>query len=475
MPVVFFEIPKAVLMNGGEAVQWNNGQNILKYLKTKYVDGNAPIEPLVLRANAGDCMHIQFMNYLPKTVEAMAGKHVTAKSQSYNLMPPIVNGFNFNQVQMSSRIGLVPQLVTENIVNSQGSNVGINSRQLDSPLAEGCQISGTDSFKECNKQGSELMSDYLWYMGDRKVLTKKEKDASPCKYEGCVDAPLEDRTLPKENQITGYIRYLPIEFGATSIRSFGDVIKHSSHGLVGALIVEPMGSSYTYPAQSRFKSDAVNSATVADIQPKSGDKFREFVVVMQDDLSLQQHDQVMPNHRMADDAEDTGQKGFNYRSEPLWARNGLGTSGADFNVLNAVDYSNTLSSIYSNAGCQGPCGDPQTPVFSATAGDPVRFRIVHPGGHSRQHAFVLYGHNWDYQPWINDSTQLFDRTDATKESIKPKTARLGAIGGLGPARHFNLLTHAGGELAVPGDYLFRVQEQFQFHGGMWGIFRVNPK
>jgi hypothetical protein len=28
---------------------------------------------------------------------------------------------------------------------------------------------------------------------------------------------------------------------------------------------------------------------------------------------------------------------------------------------------------------------------------------------------------------------------------------------------------------VPGDYLFRVQEQFQFQGGMWGILRVNPK
>jgi manganese oxidase len=473
--LVFFDIPAEVAVKaGGTEAQWNDGKSILQYLKSRYVDNKNPIEPLVLRANAGDCVKIEFMNYLPKIVEKMEGNHVSASNQSYNLMPPIVNGFNFNQVQMSNHIGLVPQLVAENVANSEGSNVGMNPRQADLPdLAGGCQVFGNDPFKECDSNNKALASHYTWYMGDQKVLTPKAKEASPCHQAGCIDQEMKDLTMPDGKQITGYIRYTPIEFGAVSIRSFGDVIKHSSHGLVGALIVEPIGSKYSYPVQNAAGKPI--SSTTADIQPKTGEKFREFVLLIQDDLSLKQHNQPMPNHRMADDAEDTGQKGFNYRTEPLWARNGIGTSGADFNVLNNVDYSNTLSSINPNTGCQGSCGDPQTPVFSATAGEPVRFRVIHPGGHSRQHAFVLHGHNWDYQPWINDSTQLFDRTDATKEEEKPKTARIGAIGGMGPARHVNILTQAGGNFAVPGDYLFRVQEQFQFHGGMWGIFRVNPK
>ena len=283
-----------------------------------------------------------------------------------------------------------------------------------------------------------------------------------------MTSPSSTPPCRKGQQISGYIRFLPIEFGATSLRSFGDVIKQSSHGLVGALVVEPLGSTYSYPSKSA-------ESTSADIKSKTGEKFREFVVVIQDDLSLRQHNQPMPNHRMADDAEDSGQKGFNYRSEPLWARNGIGTSGADLNELNALDYSNTLSSLFPNLGCEGPCGDPQTPVFTANAGDHIRFRVVHPAGHARQHAFVLYGHNWDYQPWINGSTQLFDRTDDIKDEVKAKTARIGAVGGVGPARHINILTNAGGKFAVPGDYLLRVQEQFQFQGGMWGILRVVPQ
>jgi hypothetical protein len=33
---------------------------------------------------------------------------------------------------------------------------------------------------------------------------------------------------------------------------------------------------------------------------------------------------------------------------------------------------------------------------------------------------------------------------------------------------------AGGKFKIPGDYLFRTQQSFQFDGGLWGIFRVAP-
>jgi hypothetical protein len=500
--VVFFEIPASVVVDPKApkipGKNWADGARILDYL----IKNKLPLKPMVLRANAGECVHIEFMNYLPNIVEQMDIKHqhVTAASHSYNLMPPIVNGFNFNQVQMSSHVGLVPQLVAENVFNSLGSNIGFNRLTCDDgsdfeqcrnnqredylkALPGGCLNPGVDDpkekFKRCDdkNQREEFQAIYTWYMGHQKVISADYAKMNPCNPEVCSDESIEDADKAEGEKITGIIRFTPTEFGAVALRSFGDVIKHSSHGLVGALVVEPKDSVYCHP---NLPCDGKNSientklSTTADIQTKAGKKFREFVLVVQDDLSLQQQKQPMPNHRMADDAEDTGQKGFNYGTEPLWARNGIGTSGADFNELNNVDYSNSLSSIYPNPGCQGSCGDPNTEVFSATTGSPVRFRIVHPGGHSRQHAFVLYGHNWDYQPWIKGSTELFDNLDGDEEA-KMSTSRLGAIGGIGPARHVNILTTAGGKFEVPGDYLFRVQEQFQFQGGMWGILRVNPK
>jgi hypothetical protein len=499
--VVFFEIPEAVVVDPKApnipGKNWTDGARILDYLSKNKL----PIKPMVLRANAGECVKIEFMNYLPGIVEQMDGnhQHVTAASYSYNLMPPIVNGFNFNQVQMSSHVGLVPQLVAENVFNSLGSNIGFNRLTCDDDsdfeecresqrddylkgLPGGCLNSDAEDlqekFKQCNSNNrEEFQAFYTWYMGHQRVISTEYARMNPCDPELCSDELIEDANKSKDKKSTGTIRFTPTEFGAVALRSFGDVIKHSSHGLVGALVVEPKDAVYCPPGLSCDGKMGIENAqlsTAADIQTKAGEKFREFVLVVQDDLSLQQQKQPMPNHRMADDAEDTGQKGFNYGTEPLWARNGIGTSGADFNELNNVDYSNSLSSIYPNPGCQGPCGDPKTEVFSATAGDPVRFRMVHPGGHSRQHAFVLYGHNWDFQPWIKGSTELFDNSDGNEES-KLTSSRLGAIGGIGPARHVNILTNAGGKFGVPGDYLFRVQEQFQFQGGMWGILRVNPK
>ncbi len=465
--------------------------DILVLLKDQYKAGKK-LEPLILRAKAGECINVHLYNYLPETMVGRDGADVR-QSWSNNLMPPIVNGFNFNRVQSSSQIELQPQLLSYDPKQADNqNNIGFNSckslsvneangelachdKQVASSLTKPCRATQALTFtNNCKAR------DFEWYAGDVKFTTQK----LPKPFEGAKELNLNDptrqsATLTEEEFLKtdyyvqpfknegkeAFAQYTPIEYGAISLINFGDVIKHSSHGGIAALIVEPRNA--ILPDSSTLTSQA--SARIEMPDPKQS--FREFVLLFQDDLSLQQNGQPMPNHRMADDAEDTGQKGFNYRTEPLWARNGVGTSGADFNDLNRVDYSDSLSSLKNIAPCIRPC-DPKTPVFEAPAGSNVRFRLVHPGGHSRQHAFALYGHNWDYQPWIKHSTQLWDGNGDSGDKTKPLTARVGAIGGIGPSRHLNILTQAGGHCAVPGDYLFRVQEQFQFHGGMWGIFRV---
>ena len=77
----------------------------------------------------------------------------------------------------------------------------------------------------------------------------------------------------------------------------------------------------------------------------------------------------------------------------------------------------------------------------------------------------MHGHVWDEEPYAKDSTRL---------GFRNQSEFFGAMMGVGPSAHFNLLLRngAGGAFSVPGDYLFRTFSSFQFDGGMWGIFRV---
>jgi hypothetical protein len=354
-------------------------------------------EPLTLRAAAGDCIKVTLKNALPAVVP---------EGDSWNEVPPIVPGFNFNQVKESNRVGLHAQLVAVNTFTDDGAAVGFNE---DSTVSPG---------------GTHV---YTWYAGHRKLDTSGNPVAAP------------------------------VEFGATGLRDMGDAIKHSSHGAMGALIIEPQGSTWT--------TDAASKAS-ADVRDGAGNLlFREFVVLYQDDLSLLHNGVPMMNDRGADDSEDTGMHAFNYRSEPTWARLGLPPE-TPLQDLAAHDYTNVLSSIAPNPGCGGACGDPATPIFTATAGTPVRFRVLDVAGHPRQHGFTVFGHHWNFEPWTQNSTV---------QGENPLTFDVGSYSGIAATRHLNILTRAGGLFNVPGDYLYRTQESFKFGSGLWGLFRVTPR
>lgn len=109
--------------------------------------------------------------------------------------------------------------------------------------------------------------------------------------------------------------------------------------------------------------------------------------------------------------------------------------------------------------------DPETPVFMSTVGADVRLRVLHPGGHARNHVFQVHGHGWQEEPFTNNSTVMGNNT---------WSQWIGAEPGIGAGSHLNLLltNGAGGYYGTPGDYLYRDQSSFQFDGGLWGIFRV---
>jgi manganese oxidase len=373
--------------------------------KTGKLKTTVPIEPLVLRANAGDCVELSLQNNLPAELADLAG---------WNTLPMIVEGFNANQVKPSNQVGLHPQLVAYDVSSSDGANVGMNVQNNIDPLTGQPQ-------KQTAAPGQVVK--YKWYAGDVKM--------------------------------NGATRVAtPVEFGATNLIS-SDPIKHSNKGAIGSLIIEPQGATWI---------EDTNSRSQATVTKTDGTSFREFVLQFQTDVNLRRGDltgdaAAVPNVAGEEDAEDSGQKALNYRTEPMWKRMGY-EPDLPLEQTRGFDYTNSLSNAIVN-------GDPVTPVFTAKAGTPVRFRVLNSNGHARNNVFQVHGHIWQQEPYINNSTQIGNN---------PLSEWKGAQQGHGASNHMDVVpvNGAGGARKVAGDYLYRTQSSFQFDNGLWGIFRVTP-
>ncbi|HEY9282802.1 MAG TPA: hypothetical protein VIP46_05060 [Pyrinomonadaceae bacterium] len=374
------------------------------------VKPGVPIEPLILRARAGECLEVTLKNNLPLGTQY--------DLPGFNTLPMLVTNFNNNQIKPSASVGLHPQGVFFDVTRSNGVNVGLNPVQTAAP-------------------GGGTVT-YQWYAGE--VTTRASDDF------GIASA---------------------IEFGATGLSS-SDPIKHTSKGAVGALIIEPTSTTWIEDAKSRASATIKRSTT---------ELFREHVMVFQNDLNLRfdgtmvsdtsrignpidpVNGAAIPNLAEQEDAEDSAQKGVNYRTEPLWKRMGYAPD-TPLEQTRDKDFTNALSNTQVG-------GDPVTPVFTATPGQQVRLRLVHPGGKARNNVFMLHGHTWEEEPYTSGSKVI---------GSNPFSNWVGSQYGIGPGSHFDfvLKNGAGGKFAVQGDYLYRTFMSSQFNGGIWGIFRVRP-
>jgi len=138
-------------------------------------------EPMVLRANAGDCIKVKLMNAIPEeygggtdTYNYRANKNGTGQG-----VQAIVN--------VSKEVGLHPELLSYDVGLYDGSNVGFNAKQTVGP--------------------GENMT-YEWYAG-------QWVDGKP----------------------------MPVEFGSILLSS-ADRLEQYKKGLFGALIIEPEGATW---------------------------------------------------------------------------------------------------------------------------------------------------------------------------------------------------------------------------------------
>lgn len=232
--------------------------------------GQKEPEPLVIRANKGDCIEVTLTNQLdpnkmtPHCFEAIEpGQLATTAGNTFPECidePPgdEANVPGFQPFPVSSRVSLNPKGVDYHI-GSDGAHVGFN---FDSTVGPGESIT------------------YRWFAPD--------------------------------------------EFGIGVFQDRADVQNHLHHGLYGALVIEPQGSVYRDPSTGQ----EINSGEQAVIEVANGPDFRENVTMMNSDLALFREngahvpdnvDLAVAPSALADDPEDQGEFSINYRNEP-WNR-----------------------------------------------------------------------------------------------------------------------------------------------------------
>jgi len=482
---------------------------------------DAPVEPLVLRANAGDCIKVTLFNRLPLEAPDLGGFNTLLQvvNRDRNDSDGAMTTFNNNLIRPSSHVGLHPQLVEYDVTRHDGTNVGINekvqtvapvgfnhARDYDDDDLDGIVNRYDDDIDGDGISNDEDMDDvafrrkytYKWYAGD---LTQAEfgRDCSKLRKKK------RKRCEGKRDKVK--LIATPVEFGGFNLQP-ADKIKQGQKGLIGAGVIEPVGS--TWPTALADLDRAMDhqvpgttatraTRTIVTVTHPDGE-FRDATVIFQKALNHRFGDgSAVPNiasegEGVPEDSHDAGQMAINYGSEPMWFRYGMPADSPFEQVgLGGVQNSHqAFSNVCCDNGVDGPpsdpgdptspptrvavvttadpnVGDPVTPIFTATPGQDLRMRLLEPTGAGRGTTFNLHGHAWQRDPYIAGE-------EVASQTIgdNPLGMILGHQESITPAAHFDIvpLNGAGGANAVPGDYLFSDQGSFGTTSGLWGILRV---
>jgi hypothetical protein len=309
----------------------------------------------------------------------------------------------------SARVGMHAQLVGYDVSQNNGVNVGMNPDQITPP----CPATGTCTPRK-----------YQWYAGAV--------------------------TTNADGTTTG----VPIELGSVNLIA-SDPIEQQPLAMIAALIIEPAGAQWP------------TSGTSADIRDAKGNPlFREFVTMIQNNVYLTANEPDSSNNFPVFNSTNFGAEPMPYRYQ-----SSEGVPPGDFD---SVDISQAFSNQMPNPfyTTPKPQGEPQTPIFCALAGTPVRFRMLHPDGLGGfpDDVWTIHGHVWPEEPFVT-----VGNVPSASIGNNPNSQWFGGRDGFGPGNHFDIvLASAGGTNKVAGDYLYKSYPVGEFaSGGNWGLFRVN--
>ena len=237
--------------------------------------------------------------------------------------------------------------------------------------------------------------------------------------------------------------------------------QQTSHGLYGAVLVEPKSSRWLDPSTGREVSTGWAAVVVTPHRPA----FREFALYyaeVGDETyqPLDRHDRPLPQAETLSGAYRVGARTINYRSEPFFDRLSL-----QLQRTGRVDDSVAYSS-YS-------FGDPATPMMRSYLGDPVTQRVIHAGSETA-HVHHVHGGSvrWRRQPG-EGPTGATGGLDKHPPLLPGPSERTDSQT-IGPSESYDVQDEcgAGGCQQSAGDFLFHCHVAHHYFAGMWGLWRV---
>ena len=390
--------------------------------------GTKELEPLVLRANEGDCIVVNLRNEVNWDLFEIHGNLGTLDGDApMPLEPvpplpgeppaPVVPGQPWIA---GDRVSMHPSLLRYDVRTSDGATVGYSLDQTAGP--------------------GQTMS-YLWYAD-----------------EIVYDDPLNPIGLTDG------------ELGVVPLTAFGDVRGHRHHGLLAALVVGPRNATF----HDQITGAQVNTGVAVDVRvPGAAEDYRDVVLFHHNGLNLRgpAGPGGAPGAPLDDpirgDWPDLGERAISYANAPIHHRLGLPVPlvnpfatpvGLPFTRPN---FGNDLANVFSSTHLVNgqPIGDPDTPIVRAYQGDPLRIHVVQSSDRARMLETEISGHSWLEQPFDAGSV------------------RAGVEGSMATGSAFTFhLDAAGGDMQNIGDYRYGVVHGISgLSSGSWGIVRVYPK
>jgi hypothetical protein len=422
-------------------------------------NGTRSPEPLAIRSNVGDCVAITLTSELNPTVQPKVNMHTHFVQFDPQASDGVITGFSYEQsVYNSARdnhnstAATAAGASTIPLTNATGLRVGVS-------VAVGAGRPDIEIRKITAINGSTL------------TVTPAFSQAH---------ASGERVTV----EFTQYRWFSDVDSGTVFWHDHVNGIKSWAHGLFGAHIIEPRGSSYHDPVTGA----QVRSGAIVDIHTNNsagvgtGGSFREYMIWLSNgrrgrpELANPNFFGLLGMNRNF--GQECEEGSINLRAAPVGERVPGGATPADPNTtaqrqefdgmvcrhttsnVNDGTGNNTVNALVSTVDpymfSSVKYGDPRTPLLRAYVGDPVVIRTI--GLNEKAEGLRIQGHRFRPERF-NANGQLVDT----------------ATTGISERFDYILDGGAGGPARMPGDYLYYSARNFAFESGAWGVFRVHDR
>ncbi|HLV57849.1 MAG TPA: hypothetical protein VKY81_03095 [Natronosporangium sp.] len=446
---------------------------VLNEDKEAVLSGAKAPEPLTIRSNVGDCVAVTLTNEIDNAERSSLGLKEMAKTNMHT---------HFVQFDPLASDGVITGLSFEqSVYTSQRENRELVS--VDAP--DTVTVTQVDRLRP----GIAIAVG----AGTPNIEIRTIESIDPATNRITFDRALDNSHqagVPVSVEFVQYRWFSDVDSGTVFWHDHVDGIMSWAHGLFGAHIIEPPGSTYHDPVTGQ----EVRSGTIVDIHAPSSasvgvgqsGSFREFMIFLHNGRPF---DQAPSDFIFGQDCEEGT---INLRAAPLGERTPEGTIitnddgqpidvnpattqqrfqfngfDADDGCRNAFDRNTpartddgtvaaTVTTVDPYVFSSVKYGDPRTPLLRAYVGDDVVIRTI--GTNERAEALRFQGHRFRVERFSNNA-RLVDA----------------AVTGISERYDYILDGGAGGPRGMPGDYLYYSTRQFALESGAWGIFRVYDK